>query len=377
MMVDVKKVYDAFIAQGVDFFTGVPDSLLQSICAYITDFTPKEKNLIAANEGAAVGVAAGYYLATGKIPLVYMQNSGLGNAINPLLSLVDEKVYKLPMLFMVGWRGEPGIKDEPQHKKQGEVTIALLEAMQIPYTILDEREEMALQQIQNAIVQVKNESISHVLLIRKGLFGKYKLQKEVENDYPLSREEALKITVAHLKERDIVVSTTGKLSRELYEYRTALGQGHARDFLTVGSMGHASSIALGIAIEKTDREVFCFDGDGAFIMHMGAISNIGELAPMNYRHFVFNNGAHESVGGQPTAAFYLDIPAVAKACGYKHVFVAKTKDELERILMNIREVKGPVLLEIRVRIDSRGDLGRPATSPVENKHDFMNFLKNG
>ena len=306
-----------------------------------------------------------------------MQNSGLGNAINPLLSLVDEKVYKLPMLFMVGWRGEPGIKDEPQHKKQGEVTIALLEAMQIPYTILDEREELALQQIQNAIVQVKNESISHVLLIRKGLFGKYKLQKEVENDYPLSREEALKITVAHLKERDIVVSTTGKLSRELYEYRTALGQGHARDFLTVGSMGHASSIALGIAIEKTDREVFCFDGDGAFIMHMGAISNIGELAPMNYRHFVFNNGAHESVGGQPTAAFYLDIPAVAKACGYKHVFVAKTKDELERILMNIREVKGPVLLEIRVRIDSRGDLGRPATSPVENKHDFMNFLKNG
>ena len=249
--------------------------------------------------------------------------------------------------------------------------------MQIPYTILDEREELALQQIQNAIVQVKNESISHVLLIRKGLFGKYKLQKEVENDYPLSREEALKITVAHLKERDIVVSTTGKLSRELYEYRTALGQGHARDFLTVGSMGHASSIALGIAIEKTDREVFCFDGDGAFIMHMGAISNIGELAPMNYRHFVFNNGAHESVGGQPTAAFYLDIPAVAKACGYKHVFVAKTKDELERILMNIREVKGPVLLEIRVRIDSRGDLGRPATSPVENKHDFMNFLKNG
>ena len=187
----------------------------------------------------------------------------------------------------------------------------------------------------------------------------------------------MKITVAHLKERDIVVSTTGKLSRELYEYRTALGQGHARDFLTVGSMGHASSIALGIAIEKTDREVFCFDGDGAFIMHMGAISNIGELAPMNYRHFVFNNGAHESVGGQPTAAFYLDIPAVAKACGYKHVFVAKTKDELERILMNIREVKGPVLLEIRVRIDSRGDLGRPATSPVENKHDFMNFLKNG
>lgn len=376
-MVDVKKVYDTFIAEGVDFFTGVPDSLLQSICAYITDYTPTEKNLIVANEGAAVGIAAGYYLASGKIPLVYMQNSGLGNAINPLLSLVDEKVYKLPMLFMVGWRGEPGVKDEPQHIKQGEVTIALLEAMQVPYTILDEREELALQQIQDVIVQVKNESIAHVLLVRKDLFGKYKLQKEIKNDYPLSREEALKIVVAYLKKGDVVVSTTGKLSRELYEYRAALGQGHASDFLTVGSMGHASSIALGIALEKSDREIFCFDGDGAFIMHMGAISNIGDLAPANYKHIVFNNGAHESVGGQPTVAFNLDVPAVAKACGYKHVFVAKTKEELEKILIDIREIEGPMLLEIRVRIDSRGDLGRPATSPIENKYDFMNFLKNG
>ena len=377
MMVDVKKVYDTFIAKGVDFFTGVPDSLLQSICAYITDYTPKEKNIIAANEGAAVGIAAGHYLASNKIPLVYMQNSGLGNAVNPLLSLVDERVYKMPMLFMVGWRGEPGVKDEPQHKKQGEVTIGLLEAMGISFTILDDQEELALQQIERAVDQVRNECIPHVLVIRKGVFGKYKLQNQMRNDYPLSREDALKIVVNHLDEHDIVVSTTGKLSRELFEYREILGQGHAKDFLTVGSMGHASSIALGIALEKKGRNVFCFDGDGAFIMHMGAISSVGDLSPVNYKHIIFNNGVHESVGGQPTVAFKLDIPVIAKACGYKHVFVAKTEMEVLKDLTEMKGLEGPVLLEICVKIDSRENLGRPTTSPIENKNDFMNYLKNG
>lgn len=375
-MIDVRRVFETFVACGVNFFTGVPDSLLKNICAYITDHTGKEEHIIAANEGAAVGIAAGYYLATGKIPLVYMQNSGLGNAINPLLSLVDKEVYKIPMLFMVGWRGEPGVKDEPQHKKQGEVTLALLDAMQVAYTILDEEEYAALEQIENVIKQVENEGIPHVLIIRKDVFGKYKLRKEIRNDYELSREEALKIVIDHLEEGDIIVSTTGKLSRELYEYRESLEQGHEKDFLTVGSMGHASSIALGIAIQKVERNVFCFDGDGAFIMHAGAIGNIGELAPSNYRHIVFNNGAHESVGGQPTVAFELNIPNIAKACGYKHVFMAKTEHELQEVLTNIRSMKGPVLLEIRVKIDSRENLGRPATSPIENKLDFMNYLKN-
>ena len=376
-MVDVKKVYDTFIAKGVDFFTGVPDSLLQSICAYITDYTPKEKNIIAANEGAAVGIAAGYYLASDKIPLVYMQNSGLGNAVNPLLSLVDERVYKMPMLFMVGWRGEPGVKDEPQHKKQGEVTIGLLEAMGVSYTILNDQEELALQQIEGAVDLVRSECIPHVLVIRKGVFGKYKLRNQMRNDYPLSREEALKIVVDHLDEHDIVISTTGKLSRELFEYREISGQGHAKDFLTVGSMGHASSIALGIALEKKDRNVFCFDGDGAFIMHMGAICSVGDLSPINYKHIIFNNGAHESVGGQPTVAFKLDIPVVAKACGYRHVFVAETEGNVREALMEMKGLEGPVLLEIRVKIDSREDLGRPTTSPIENKNNFMNYLKNG
>lgn len=374
-MVDVDKIYSAFIAGGVDFFTGVPDSLLKNICAYITDNTPGEKNIIAANEGAAIGIACGYYMASGKIPLIYMQNSGLGNSVNPLLSLADEKVYSIPMILMIGWRGEPNVKDEPQHKKQGEVTLALLEAMQIPYVILKEDENEALAQVSDIITSAKKKSIPHAIVIRKDTFGKYKLKNESKNDYPVSREEALKIVVDNLGEADVVVSTTGKLSRELFEYREMKMQGHEKDFLTVGSMGHSSSIALGIAIEKKDRNVYCLDGDGAFIMHMGAISNIGDLALKNYRHIVFNNGAHESVGGQPTLGFLLDIQSIAKACGYKGAMVASDEKEIIDSMKRIQDMDGPVLLEIKVRIDSRDNLGRPTTSPKENKEHFMNYLK--
>lgn len=374
-MVNVDKVYSTFIADDVDFFTGVPDSLLKNICAYITDNAPKEKNIIAANEGAAVGIAAGYHMATGKLSLVYMQNSGLGNTVNPLLSLADEKVYSIPMLLMIGWRGEPGTKDEPQHKKQGEVTLALLEAMQIPYVILDNEEDKALVQIHDIVASAKKKSIPHAIVIRKDTFGKYKLKNESKNDYPVSREEALKIVINHLKDTDIVVSTTGKLSRELFEYRETKGQGHEKDFLTVGSMGHSSSIALGIAVTRKERNVFCLDGDGAFIMHMGAISNIGDLAPQNYKHIIFNNGAHESVGGQPTLGFQLDIPSIAKACGYKEVMTASSKNEIENEIKRLQETDGPSLLEIKVKIDSRDDLGRPTTTPIENKENFMDFIK--
>lgn len=283
-MVSVEKVYRTFLANGVDFFTGVPDSLLKNICAYITDNVSERQHIIAANEGTAIGIAAGHYLASGKLPLVYMQNSGLGNAVNPLLSLADEKVYSLPIILMIGWRGEPGIKDEPQHKKQGEVTLDLLNAMQIPFVILDTEEYEALAQIHDIVVSARNKSIPHAIIVRKDLFGKYKLQHELKNSYPLSREEALQLVMNHLTETDVVVSTTGKLSRELFEYRETKRQEHGHDFLTVGSMGHSSSISLGIALANPLKRVFCLDGDGAFIMHMGAITNIASLSPKNYFH---------------------------------------------------------------------------------------------
>lgn len=374
-MINVEKLYNVLIDNDVDFFTGVPDSLLQDVCAFITDNTPKERNVITANEGSAVGLASGYYMSTRKIPLVYMQNSGLGNAVNPLLSLADEKVYSLPILLMIGWRGEPGTKDEPQHKKQGEVTLDLLDAMQIPYVILDSEEVVAVAQINNIVQSIKKIGIPHAIVIRKGIFNKYTLKNKQENDYMVSREAAMNLVVDCLHDSDIVVSTTGKLSRELFEYRDSKGHGHERDFLTVGSMGHSSSIALGIAISNKNRTVFCFDGDGAFIMHMGAITNIGNLAPKNYRHIIFNNGSHESVGGQPTLGFDLDIPAIAKACGYSHAIVAETKDEIVNAMEAMAHIDGPSILEIKVRIDSRDNLGRPTTTPIENKLSFMNYIK--
>lgn len=373
-MISVERVYKTFLANGVNFFTGVPDSLLKNICAYITDNASIQQHIIAANEGAAIGIAAGYYLASGNLPLIYMQNSGLGNTVNPLLSLADEQVYSLPMILMIGWRGEPGTKDEPQHKKQGEVTLDLLNAMRIPFVVLDTEEDEALAQIHDIIVSAQNKSIPHAIVIRKDTFGKYKLQNEQSNICPLSREEALKLVIDYLQDTDAMVSTTGKLSRELFEYREAKGQGHERDFLTVGSMGHSSSIALGIALTNTQRRVFCLDGDGAFIMHMGAISNIGNLSLKNYFHILFNNGSHESVGGQPTLGFQLDIPTIAKACGYRDAFSLTSEDEIKVALQKITTMEGPVLLELKVKVASRDDLGRPTTTPVDNKLHFMEFL---
>lgn len=374
-MLNVETVYNTFLHNEVSFFTGVPDSLLKNICAYITDHAAREQHIIAANEGTAVGIASGYYMASGKIPVVYMQNSGLGNAINPLLSLADEKVYSLPILLMIGWRGEPGTKDEPQHKKQGEVTLDLLDAMHIPYVILDSDESTALLQLQEIIQSAGTKSIPHAIIIRKDIFAKYMLQKNAVNVNPLSREEALKVVIDNLPEDSVVVSTTGKLSRELFEYREFKGQSHECDFLTVGSMGHSSSISLGIALARPQRPVFCLDGDGAFIMHMGAITNIGDLSPKKYCHILFNNGAHESVGGQPTLGFCLDVASIAQACGYKHVMTANEKESITRAMRQLSVQDGPVLLEIKVKIDSRDDLGRPTSTTVENKEHFMDFLK--
>ncbi len=368
-MIDVKETYEALVGSGIDMFTGVPDSLLKNICAYITDTTPRERHIIAANEGNAVGIAAGHYLATGKPALVYMQNSGLGNTVNPLLSLADEKVYSIPMVLMIGWRGEPGVHDEPQHAKQGEVTLALLDAMQIPYIILED-----VGQIGPQVALAVNRKSPAAIVVRKGTFGSYKLKNASKNDYELSREQAMKLVVDHLRADDIIVSTTGKLSRELFEYREARQQGHGHDFLTVGSMGHSSSIALGIALEKPQRRVFCFDGDGAFIMHTGALGIVASMKPRNFYHILFNNNAHESVGGQPTIGYEIDAVGIAKASGYRFAQRAATQEEMIQALQQLEHVEGPALTELRVRIDSRDDLGRPTTTPVENKEAFMEEL---
>lgn len=375
-MISPKLFYDELNSRGIEFFTGVPDSLLKSLCAYIADNTPAERNIIAANEGGAIGLAAGYHLATGKIPVVYMQNSGLGNTVNPLLSLTDKLVYNMPVLLVIGWRGEPGVKDEPQHLKQGLVTEALLDAMGIRHEVLVDDESALATQVDGAVQYIRQTGEAFALIVRKGTFAPYQLQSATASSLTLSRERAIQLVASSLSDSDVVVSTTGMISRELFEYRVAVHQGHQQDFLTVGSMGHASQIALGIAINKPDRRVFCFDGDGATIMHAGGLAIIGTMAPANYCHVVFNNGAHDSVGGQPTVGLRVDIPAMARACGYKTVITVDNEDDLVMQLGRLNQCERPLLLEVKVMKGARADLGRPTTTPIQNKNALMDFLSN-
>ena len=373
-MINPKFFYDTLASYGIDFYAGVPDSLLKNLCAYITDHADVQHNIIAANEGGAMGLAAGHYLATGQIPVVYMQNSGEGNIINPLASLTDPDVYNIPVLLVIGWRGKPGVHDEPQHVKQGKVTTGLLNVMGIDYTLLSKEEDKAEAQIKKAVDFMQATKQCYALVIEKDTFDAYTLQNTEKNDFVMTREEAIQTVAAALDAKDCIVSTTGMISRELFEYRTAKSEGHERDFLTVGSMGHASQIALGIAMEKLDRKVWCFDGDGASIMHMGGMAIVAQKAPKNYIHVVFNNGAHDSVGGQPTVGLNIDLPRIARAVGYKHTFSVSTKEDLVDILKDVKANEGPTFLEIKVKKGNRKDLGRPTTTPIENKEALMAFL---
>jgi len=355
----------------INFFCGVPDSLLKSFCAILTDTKTKSEHIITANEGSAIGLAAGYHLATGKTALVYMQNSGQGNTVNPLLSLVDKKVYNIPILLLIGWRGEPGVKDEPQHISQGELTIPLLETMGIKYAVFDETWQ---QQVSIAVDYMRAKKEVYALIVRKNLFDDYKqqtLEKDLSN---FNREQAISQVAASMDTEDVVISTTGMISRELFEFREHNCQSHEKDFLTVGSMGHASQIALGVALQQPYRRVWCFDGDGALLMHLGGMALIGNLKPTNYVHVVYNNSAHDSVGGQPTVAGDIDILQIAKAVGYQYVARVDNEQDLKAEIQKIKAMNVLTLLEIRVKKGARKDLGRPTTTPIENKNAFMRNL---
>ena len=374
-MINTKKFYESLNQNGIDFYTGVPDSLLKDICAYISDNAPSDKHIIASNEGGAIALAMGYNLATNKVPLVYMQNSGFGNTINPLLSLADSKVYSIPMLLVVGWRGEPGVKDEPQHVKQGEVSETLLETLSIPYSIISAETLNVNDLIASAVKQTKNNKEPYIILVRKDTFEPYSLKSKIETNFDLNREEAIIKSVELLSDSDIIVATTGKTSRELFEFRSKNNQGHHRDFLTVGGMGHANQIALGIALAKPNKIVYCFDGDGATLMHTGSLGIIGDLKPSNYKHIIFNNGAHDSVGGQPTIGFNINFRKIAEGFNYTETFQIKTSDEFDKIFKSFINSKGPSLLEILVNKGARKNLGRPTISPKENKENFQTFIK--
>tara|TARA_B100001115_G_C15843186_1_gene423484 strand:- start:1321 stop:2475 length:1155 start_codon:yes stop_codon:yes gene_type:complete len=363
------------IRRDILFFTGVPDSLLKYLCLCIDQSKDlKSNHIITSNEGAAIGLASGYHIGTNKVPLVYMQNSGIGNAINPLLSLADSKVYSIPMLILIGWRGEPGVKDEPQHLSQGEVQIDLLNALKIPFDIISKNNDDYKLIIDRGLNYAKEKSSPFVILIKKNTFSKivFNSNKQGSNTLPLTREYCLGILLKSLPKNSIIVSTTGKTSREIFELRKLNNQPHENDFLTIGSMGHCSSIALGIAKTNPHLNIFCIDGDGSIIMHMGTLSTIGQELPDNFHHILINNYSHESVGGQKTSSEIIDFNLLSKSLNYKDYYRANNKNSLNKLIKEmLNNSNKPALFEIQVQPGSRSDLGRPTVTPKENKIKLM------
>jgi phosphonopyruvate decarboxylase len=373
-MISPERFVDNLAEQGVTFYTGVPDSLLKQLNAHILHALPRERHVIAANEGAAVGIAIGHYLRTAKPAVVYLQNSGFGNMVNPLLSLADPDVYGVPMVIIVGWRGQVGVKDEPQHVKQGRVMAPLLDAAELPWAVLPKDDAEAEQCVKDAVATAMERGTPYVLMVEKDTFAEPAAKPAKAVSELPSREEALTALVEAVGDNTVIVSTTGMLSRELFEYRSRTGTDGERDFLTVGGMGHASSIALGVAMAAGDREVWCFDGDGALLMHMGSAAVIADHAPAHYFHVVFNNGVHDSVGGQPTSIDKVDIAAAARAMGYRYAASTADLSTLPAQVAALREHGGPSLLELRVRPGNRADIGRPTRTPQESKRAFMSAL---
>lgn len=361
---------------GSDFYTGVPDSQLKALCNCLMNKYGIDPNhhVIAANEGNCTALAAGYHLATGKVPVVYMQNSGEGNIINPVASLLNDKVYAIPVVFIIGWRGEPGIHDEPQHIYQGEVTIRLLEDMGIHTCIIgkettDVEVAKAMEEFKTELAAGKNVAF----VIRKGALT-YEEKVKYENEFFMVREEIIR-HIVNVSESDPIISTTGKASRELFEIREENNQGHKYDFLTVGSMGHSSSIAFGVAINKPNTKIWCIDGDGAVLMHMGAMAVLGSYAPKNMIHVIINNGAHETVGGMPTVASKINIVEMAKACGYPYAVSVNSFEDLDKELEAAKKRDMLSLIEVKCSIGARDNLGRPTTTAIENKKNFMEYIR--
>jgi len=357
---------------GFTFFTGVPDSTFKSWMSFLEDKNTDLKNIIAVNECEAIAICTGYHLATGRIGVIYMQNDGFGKTVNPLTSLCNPEVYSIPMLLMIGWRGMPGKKDAYQHIKMGKILLPVLNLLEIPYEIISSDPG----EINNIFIKakkfMKKNSRPFAIIIRKDIFEKSRSEKY--NDLnKMGREDALKIIMKYLDD-EIIVSTTGKLSRELFEYRAKKNEGFGHDFYNIGAMGCAQSIALGIALERKAKKVFVFDGDGSILMQMGGIATIGHYMPKNFYHIVFDNGAHDSTGGQPTCSDTVDLTKVAIACNYRFGKIVEKKEELEEILHNLKNTKGPAMLVVKVKKGARDDLKRPDKKPIEYKMDFMKTL---
>lgn len=375
-MVNQKDLFEALDATGVDFFTGVPDSLLNDFCLYLTNNMTSKQHVMAANEGNAIAIAAGHYMATGKLPLVYMQNSGIGNATNPLLSLTHDCVYGIPMLLVIGWRGDPAINDHAQHRKQGELTPVLMKDMDIPYEILDD-ETTVIEKFRWAADKAREISSPVALIAKKAILT----QKEKKQQYPesslMNREEAVAAVVDVLGEDAIYLGTTGRATREVHEQLKEHGVSAGHEFQNVGSMGHVSSVGLGLAIACPEKKIVVFDGDAATIMHMGALATNSRYKAGNMIHVVLNNGVNESVGGQPSAGYVVNLTGVAAACGYRTPGHAiDTKEELQRIIRDYTIGESPLFIDVHVRQGIRPDMPKLGIDHKAVKQELMkNLLK--
>lgn len=370
------EIWDIFEKNNYKFFTGVPDSTFKAWMSFLDENHGNGlDNIISSNECEAVAIATGYHLATNKIGVVYMQNSGFGKTVNPITSLADSEVYSIPMLLMIGWRGEPGKKDEPQHKKMGRVMIPILEALEISYSFLPETASEFEELLQKISFFFKENKKPYALIVKKNLIEPFTNSKRKETIYEMTREEVLKIIIDSFNGDEVIVSTTGKTSRELFELRIARGE-DPRDFYTVGSMGCTSSIALGIALNSKKKTVV-IDGDGALIMQLGALTTIGHYHPENLYHILIDNNAHESTGGQPTVSDTVNFKEICLGSGYKSVYLANSREDLKIALEKMfkEEGKGPSMLIVKVKKGSREDLGRPTTTPIQNKEFFMKSLR--
>lgn len=361
---------------GISTIAGVPDSTLKQLCdALLIRNAETLKHYVTANEGAAVGLATGSYLATGRPGCVYLQNSGLGNIINPLASIANKEVYGIPMLFLVGWRGEPGQKDEPQHVYQGKVTCELLEIMSVPYSVIDKN--TTLEELQSIMCKAEmcfSGNMQYAIIIKKGTFETEETF-HWENGYSLVREEALQVVLEAVYKEAYIVSTTGKISRELYEQSERLFGNHERIFMTVGGMGHASMIAYGLAQADTSKRIVCIDGDGAMLMHMGSLAFIANQIPGNLLHIVINNASHESVGAMPTSYSGGTYAEIAKACGYQRVYHVETIEELQNALCDVKDKRVLTFVEVKVSLISRKELGRPKETAFQNREHFMQIYR--
>jgi len=376
-MISCQDFFDILNKYDLSFFTGIPDSTFKEWMKFLVDKDEVVlKNLIACNECEAVALAAGYHLATNKVGVVYMQNSGLGKTVNPLTSLCDPDVFSIPVLLMIGWRGEPGKVDAPQHKKMGKITLPLLETLQIPYWIMEPDLKSIEKKTKAVIDYFKTKKSPYAFIVRKNLFQEYNLEKKEKDDYSLSREEAISIIMQNLNNDEIIVSSTGYVSREVFEFRNSRKKDHYKSFYNIGSMGCASSIGLSIALQKPNTRVIVFDGDGAAIMQMGAFTTIGKYSPPNYIHIIFDNNAHESTGGQPTNSDKIDFVRIALACSYNSARIIKNKSDLIKAVPEIKEQKGPSLVVIKIEKKTRPDLKRPEKTPKDLKNDLMKYLNN-